>query len=91
MQKNVKVFIPEMLVAIFPALKLKKTPFDYKLNVDVLNGDDLIKLVTIYLECAIDLFIRRSGKGMVIRITPHPEGYVSDKPRILKIMPLEVA
>ena len=91
MQTDVKVFTPELLVAIFPNLtvQFKKQPFHYNLHVDVLNGDDLIKLVEIYLECAVDLFIYRYNKGLTIKITPHPEGY--NKPRVLKLTPLEVA
>lgn len=93
MQQNVRVFTPELLVEIFPALEVKtasETEFNavYKLNVKQINGDDLIKLLTIYLECNIDLDVRRSGKGLGIHVTNHKGDL---KPRVLKIFPLEVA
>lgn len=91
MQNDVKVFIPEMLADIFPGLEIqgKPTPTScvYRINVDVLNGEDLIKLVTIYLECAIDMFLCRQGKGITIRITMHPPGYEGRK-RALRILPV---
>lgn len=91
MQTDVKVFEPAMLQEIFPGVPVKnKTNGDYSVHVTVLNGDDLLKLIVVYLECAIDLFVSRYDKGMTVKITRHPENYISDKPRVLKIIPLEV-
>lgn len=89
MQQSVKVFTPELLAAIFPGLTVSKSKdFTYNINVDVINGDDLIKLVTVYLECRIDLYLCRRAKGIKIKITTHPDGY--EAKRVFKIIPLEV-
>jgi hypothetical protein len=93
MQTDVKVFTPEVLAEIFPGLTIKGKPTEnscvYAINVPILQGDDLLKLVTVYLEYPIDLFLSRYGKGITIKVTFHPEG--SERARVLKIMPLETA
>jgi hypothetical protein len=89
-----KVFTPELLVEIFGNMQVIKTGPDtefnclYKLKVKQINGEDLLKLLTVYLECNIDLDIRRSGTGLGIHVMDHKADI---QPRVLKVFPLEVA
>jgi hypothetical protein len=72
------VFTPELLVAIFPALTIKKVggpkkrSAHYNLNVESINGPELIALGEIYKKSNVDIYLRRYGKGITIKVTPEP-------------------
>ena len=72
-----KVFIPEMLAEIFPNLtvsvpKKQNQDFDvrYNINFPNINGEELVKLATLYQQTNVDIILYRYGKFVAITIAP---------------------
>lgn len=81
MQPDVKVFTPDVLAEIFPDLTVKEVggkSAHYNSNVQVIQGDQLVKLAEIYQDYQCDIALRRYGKGITIKITPRPDGFLTD-------------
>lgn len=71
MQTDVKVFIPEMLVAIFPGLTVKKKDFHYNIHVGVVTGDELRMLAALSDECNVGISLSPFNKGITIKVAPY--------------------
>lgn len=72
MQTDVKVFIPEMLVDIFPDLTVKVVDEEFKkynLHTDVIDHIQLLKLAKVQSESNVNICIRRYNKGLTISFT----------------------